>query len=217
MYPVFEAKRYPDIGKTYSLAFSSDRSGTPQEGGTVGFSWEDSGLHIFAELVDSCVVEQNREDDQLHYEFGDVFEVFVKPLHDDYYWEMYAIPSGNKSTLFFPRNRTGLELNDFLHGHDYRSLEVSTEESSKGWNVHLFVPASQLTALGAGWGDGTEWTILCSRYNYNSDDLIDPEFSMTPPLSETNYHLTGEYALLSLLGNGATCGKRSAETILAES
>ena len=62
----------------------------------------------------------------------------------------------------------------------------------------MFVPAEQLTALGAEWTAGAEWTVLCGRYNYNNDELVDAEMSMWPPISETNYHLTGEYARLTL-------------------
>lgn len=194
--PLFEAAKFPNIGTTYPLAFSTDREGAPAEGGSVRFAWSDAGLHVFAELEDSCLIALNREDEQLHFETGDVFELFVKPLNDSYYWEMYATPGNNKATLFFPRDRTGMELNDFLHGHDFRSLEVSTEETSKGWNAYMFVPVEQFTAFGAGWGDETEWTVFCGRYNYNSHDLSDPELSMAPPLSATNYHLTNEYARL---------------------
>jgi hypothetical protein len=85
-----------------------------------------------------------------------------------------------------------------LTNHDFRTLEVSVEETGNGWNARMFVPASQLIALGAGWGDGTEWTVFCGRYNYNSEDLADPELSMVPALSATNYHLTDEYARLLL-------------------
>jgi hypothetical protein len=198
MRSVFEATLYPDFGPSYSMAYSRDREGSPREGAHVRFGWDKEGLHVFAELEDSCLIALNREDEQLHFESGDVFELFVKPLNDSYYWEMYATPSNNKTTLFFPRDRTGLKLHDFLHGHDYRLLKVFTEETSKGWNAHLFVPVEQLTALGAGWGDGTEWTVFCGRYNYNSHDLTDPELSMVPPLSATNYHLTGEYSRLAL-------------------
>ena len=199
MDPVFKAARHPRFGSPYPLAYNRDKGGTPQEGGQVHFGWSETGLYVFAELEDSCIIAQNRRDEQLHYEHGDVFEVFVKPRDEPYYWEMYATPTGNKSTLFFPRDRTGMELHDFLHGHDFRGLEVLVEETSKGWNAHLFIPASQLTALGAGWGDGTEWTVFCGRYNYNSEDLADPELSMAPPLSATNYHLSDEYALLEQL------------------
>jgi len=209
MDPIFEAARHPRFGSPYPLVYSRDKDGAPQEGGQVCFAWDEAGLYVFAELEDSCIIAQNRKDEQLHYEHGDVFELFVKPLNDSYYWEMYATPNGNKSTLFFPRDRSGMELNDFLHGHKFQALEVSVEETSirlrqeasarqEGWNAQLFVPAAQLTALGAGWGDGTEWTVFCGRYNYNSEDLSDPELSMAPPLSATNYHLTNEYACLTL-------------------
>ena len=200
MRPLFEAARFPAFGNPCSMAYSTDRDGAPLEGGAVRFSWDEKGLYVFAELEDSNLIALNRQDEQLHFETGDVFELFVKPLNDAYYWEMYAIPSGNKSTLFFPRDRSGMELNDFLHGHDFQSLEVSVEETSSGWSAHLFVPVSQLTALGAGWGAGLEWTVFCGRYNYNSEDLADPELSMAPPLSATNYHLTDEYAHLKLCG-----------------
>lgn len=199
MTPVFEAARHPRFSSPYPLAYSRDKGGTPQEGGQVRFAWDEAGLYVFAELEDSCIIAQNRQDEQLHYEHGDVFELFVKPANEAYYWEMYATPSGNKSTLFFPSDRSGIELDDFLHGHDFRALEVSVEETSKGWNAQMFVPAAQLSTLGAGWGNGTEWTVFCGRYNYNSEDLADPELSMVPPLSATNYHLTNEYARLEKL------------------
>lgn len=199
MRPTFEAARYPAFGPTYPFAFSSDREGEPQEGATVRFGWDDSGLYIFAELVDSSLIALNREDEQLHFETGDVFELFLKPLNDTYYWEMYAIPSGNKTTLFFPRDRSGMELDNFLRGHDFHGLEVSVEETSTGWNAQLFIPKEQLTALGATWGSGAKWTVFCGRYNYASEELVDPEFSMAPALSKTNYHLTDEYAHLKLI------------------
>jgi hypothetical protein len=85
-----------------------------------------------------------------------------------------------------------------LHGHDFRGLDVSVEITSKGWNALLFIPVEQLTALGAGWDDDTEWTVFCGRYNYNSEDLADPEISMAPALSRKNHHLVDEYAILRM-------------------
>jgi len=180
----------------YPLAFSADRTGAPSEGGSVGFAWNEAGFHVAAELEDSMLVSENRRDEQLHYEFGDVFELFIKPANDTYYWEMYATPFGNKTTLFFPREREGMDTDDFLNAHGFHGLEVAAEKTSKGWNAQMWVPAEQLTALGAGWGPGSQWRVFCGRYNYNHPDLKDPELSMVPPLSATNYHLVGEYATL---------------------
>jgi hypothetical protein len=184
----------------YRFEYSRDRQGHPDEGGCVRFGWSEQGLYAVAEFEDSHLVALNRKDEQLHYKHGDVFELFVKPCDEDYYWEMYAIPSGNKATLFFPRDRDGMTVEQHLRDHSFHGLEVTVEETSKGWNACMFVPASQLTALGAGWGDDTPWTIFCGRYNYKDDDLKNLELSMAPPLSATNYHLTQEYAELRLLG-----------------
>ena len=93
-----------------------------------------------------------------------------------------------------------MTVDQHLKDHSFHGLDVSVEETSNGWNACMFVPVSQLTALGAGWGDDTPWTIFCGRYNYNRDDLKNPELSMAPPLSATNYNLTREYADLRLLG-----------------
>lgn len=198
MCTIIRASFLPDFGPAYPLAYSKDRQGVPRETGTVRFGWNEHGLQVLAELEDSCLVALNRNDEQLHYETGDVFELFIKPLNAPYKWEMYATPFGNKSTLFFPEWPTMQSLDLSLTGHDFQSLEVSTEETSKGWNAHMFVPVEQLTALGAGWGDGTEWTVFCGRYNYNDEELVEPELSMAPALSATNYHLTEEYAHLLL-------------------
>jgi hypothetical protein len=183
--------------KGYPLAYSTDRGGEPREGAEVRFAWNEQGLYVRAMLEDSHVIATDRRDEQLHFQTGDVFELFVKPLDDDYYWEMYATPFGNRATLFFPRQREGMTVADFLNRHAYHGLDVSAGITATGWVAHMSVPARQLTALGATWGAETPWTVLCGRYNYNNEALDDPELSMLPPVSATNYHLTAEYALLN--------------------
>lgn len=205
MHPVFQAARHPDYGPVYDFSYSTDCEGGPAEGATVRLGWNESGLFVLAEFEDSNLIVHNLENEQLHYESGDVFELFVKPLNAPYKWEMYATPTGNRSTLFFPTWPADITPTEALNDHAFRDLEVSVEQTPVGWNARMYVPSAQLTALGAGWGDGTDWTIFCGRYNQRSDDLTDSELSMTPPLSETDYHLTGEYALLSFLGSEAVC------------
>ncbi len=194
-----EAGLYNEIRSravSYPFAFSTDREGSPVEGGSVCFAWNKEGFYVAAELEDSFLISENRSDEQLHYEFGDLLELFMKPADDTYYWEMYATAFGNKSTLFFPRNRTGMDVDGFLHAHPFQGLEVSVEKTSKGWNAQMWVPAEQLKALGMGWGSGSRWRVFCGRYNYDSAELKDPKLSMVPSASKTNYHLTNEYAVL---------------------
>lgn len=182
----------------YPLSFSLDVGGFPEEKGVVRFAWNEQGIFVRAELEDSFLIANARCDEQLHFETGDVFELFVKPLNDDYYWEMYVTPFGNKSTLFFPHDRAGMDIANFLHDHDFHSLAVSSEITPAGWVAELFVPAAQLTAFGGGWSRNAEWTVLCGRYNYNNEALAEPELSMLPSVSRTNYHLTNEYARMAM-------------------
>lgn len=188
---------------SYELVCSSVPNSYPVEKGVVQFAWNERGLYVVAKLADSCMVAQNLRDEQLHNQFGDVFELFVKPLNDSYYWEMYATPNGNKSTLFFPRERKGMTTVDFLNVHTFRGLEVHVMKRPDGWDAELFIPVGQLNAFGASWGVCSTWTAFCGRYNYSNEAITDPELSMTPPLSEVNYHLTEEYAEIRFLPSKA--------------
>ncbi len=116
----------------YNLAYSLDVGGLPRERAQVRFAWNEQGLYVCADLEDSFVVAADRRDEQLHFETGDVFELFVKPRNDDYYWEMYATPHGNRSTLFFPRERAGMTTDDFLKKHEFRALEVCAKTAQGG-------------------------------------------------------------------------------------
>ena len=197
-----EAGLYDEIRRratAYPFAFSTDRDGIPAEGAEVWFAWNENGLYVGAALEDSFLIAQNRSDEELHFESGDVLELFTKPAADTYYWEMYATPFGNKTTLFFPREREGMILDQFLHAHNFQDLQVAAAETSQGWRAEMWVPAKQLQAFGAAWGPGSEWNFFCGRYNYNNSELADPELSMAPALSATNYHLTAEYATLRFL------------------
>lgn len=206
-----------DRAPAYRFSLSRDSSAILQEGGEVRFAWNAHGLYVRAELEDSCLIAKNRQDEQLHYLHGDVFELFLKPLNKSYKWEMYATPAGNKSTLFFPSWPPERSAEECLWDHNFRGLDVWVEETAIGWTAQMFVPSGQLTALGAAWGPGSEWTVFCGRYNYNSEDLETPELSMVPTLSKTNYHLIEEYAILEFLGSNTESingGKRMKPTLV---
>ena len=111
----------------------------------------------------------------------------------------------NKKTSFwFPgRGRLGLpSVEDYKCGLGVAAQCNGTlndwRDKDKSWTAEMAMPISDLTTRGDKFGPQADWRILVSRYNY-SRYLSEKELSMMPKLSETNYHLLEEYAILRLV------------------
>ena len=191
----------------YPLNLAADKAaeGPLEEKGQVRVAWDDEFLYVGIVYTDSDVYAEGEEDEMMHFSLGDVAELFLKQADSPYYWEMYATPRGKKSTLWFPgRGRFGLP-----GAINYTSgLQVAAQidgtlndwtDKDKSWSAEMAVPVKDLTAYGADFGPDSDWRILVARYNYSTGlSVIGPEYSMTPALSRTFFHLTDEYAVLKL-------------------
>lgn len=195
--------------EVYQTNLSLDRQDNGDsviEGGTVRFAWDDTNLYVAIDFVDSDVVAEGTEDQLHHYQFGDLAEVFVKPVDQSWYWELYATPRGNKTTFFFPsKGLLGLP-SCFEYQFKKDQLQVAAQingtlndysDRDTNWTAEFVIPISELTSRGEKFGPGTEWTIFVGRYNY-SYYLKAAELSMAPALPATSYHLTDNYAKLVL-------------------
>jgi len=191
----------------YRMGGLKGQEDSVDEAAWVQFAWNSEGLYVGIRCADSFIVQQNRQDEQLHYLSGDVFELFIRPLNDSYYWENYVTPFGNKSTLFFFKSVGGKQLTDALTGHDFRQLVAGAQrdvefevdgQSYRGWTAEMWIPNTYMTSFEEVWGEEGEWTVHCGRYNYGEDFPEEPELSMYPPLSELSFHLAEEYARLKL-------------------
>ena len=195
--------------RAYPMQASLDKiaEGRPmQESGMVRLAWDKEYLYVGLELTDSDIVAEGKADNQLHYSFGDVAEVFLKPDDYTWYWELYATPAGKMSTFWFPgRGRLGLP--SCFEGHHF-DMKVAAQcegtlnnwqDKDIRWTAEMAIPVSELTARGESFDPQARWHILVARYNYSRYlPLSGPEYSMVPQLSQTNYHLLEEYARLEL-------------------
>jgi len=190
----------------YELNLSKDKQAEGQhlhEKAQVRFAWDSEHFYLGATLEDSDVLQEDNRDQQYHYQTGDVLELFLKPVDQTYYWELYVTPNGLKTSLFFPgRGRLGLrsalayqcglrvaarvdgQLNDW-HTRD------------RGWSAEMALPLRDLEAQGVPLRPGVPWKVFIGRYNY-SRFLPNVELSMYPAVSKTNYHLHEEWDLLHL-------------------
>lgn len=195
--------------KAYPLHLSKDKTDAGEElieAGEVRFAWDDNFFYLASTFYDSDIVAEGKEDQLHHYRYGDLCEMFLKPADENYYWELYVTPAGNKTSFFFP-SRGYLGLPSCFE--DYRSdLKVaakcngtlnSWQDKDNSWTAEMAMPVKDLQAYGAKFSPQANWKILIGRYNY-SVHLENVELSMTPQISQTSFHLYEQYADLKLLG-----------------
>lgn len=189
----------------YSLSVprgAEPADGRPAESGVFRIAWNEEFITVAGELRDSDLVDQGRRDQEQHYQTGDVFEVFLKPATDTYYWEFYATPAALQSAFFFP-GRGHLALPEC---YAERGLKIVVRANRDGtlnqwrdrdrsWRAVMRIPTAALQQYGAAVGPGAEWRLLVARYNY-SRYLPRPELSSFPRLPRPDFHLYEAYAVL---------------------
>ncbi len=197
----------------YPLQLSRDRQAEGlalRDDATVQVAWDDDYFYLGAHFTDSDIVATGQEDQMHHYKLGDVCELFLKPENQKNYLELYVTPRGKKTSFFIPsvnENRNGPSgLENYDCGLQVAAKVITgtlnhREDRDGNWSAEMALPVTDLQRLGEPITAGAAWRILVSRYNYShffgqGNDEI--EFSMTPALSLTSYHLVDEYAQLHL-------------------
>jgi hypothetical protein len=192
----------------YQLKLSEDRvknGETLQSPGEVRLAWDDQYFYVGVKYYDDDVVAEGKKDQEHHYLEGDLCEVFLKSDSFTWYWELYGTPLNKKTSFWFPgRGRVGLpSMADYHCGlivaAEVKGTANNWRDKDEYWTLELAMPIIDLVAEGGTFSPESDWRILVARYNYSRYlDIQGPEYSMTPQLSATNYHLIKEYARLKL-------------------
>jgi len=197
--------------KVYTMHLSRDKlteGKNLREEGKVRTAWDNNYFYLGVEFQDSDITATGDKDQMHHYRFGDLCEMFLKPADKDNYVELYVTPQSKRTSFYIPKQKgDGPDrLDDFICG-----LEVAAyigngtlnkrDDCDQWWSAEMAMPVKDLEKLGEQISAGSKWRILVARYNYSKffgegDDEI--EYSMTPSLSRTKYHLANEYARLYL-------------------
>lgn len=190
--------------RAYPLYLSKDKINADEkiaEKGDVRFAWDDKYYYLAASFEDSDVVAKGKEDQMHHYRYGDLCELFLKPVDYNFYWELYVTPADKKTSFFF-KQKGALDFENYSCGLNVAANCLGTlnnsKDKDKGWIAEMAMPIKDLESLGCKFGQGVNWKILVGRYNY-SRYLPDKELSMMPQLSKTSYHLHEEYANLEFV------------------
>ena len=147
---------------------------TCTEKGIVKIIWDDKYVYVGGVLHDSDIVQESTKNWEHHYKTGDLMEVFLKPLNQPYYWEIYSTPNNLKTSFFFlSQGRLGLPS-----GFEYKTpgLKVASicdgtfnnaKDVDKLWTTEIAIPRKELEKCGEKITAGKVWTYLIGRYNYS--------------------------------------------------
>jgi hypothetical protein len=172
----------------------------PREGATVKLAYDSNYLYVRAEMDDSDVLTTGTENQSHLYLMGDLLEVFIKPLNDSYYWEIYGTPNKLFSCFYFP-SRAYLGGIPSIFGPTDVVIPVDAkvngtfnkcDDRDNSWTSLIAVPRKVLEKNGLKFDKGSDWTIFISRYNY-SRFLSSYETSSFPQITGS-FHSLAYYA-----------------------
>jgi len=185
------------------ICYLNDFHRLPAEGAAVKLLYDDNYLYVGVKMTDSDVITTGTQNQSPLYALGDVIEVFVKPEHEKYYWEIYGTPNKLSTRYYYPSRGTlgmpsGFGPTEVKIPVDARVSGTLNDERDRdrGWNVLIFIPLAELRKNGLKFTDSEEWTIFVSRYNY-SRFLPASELSSVPQVYRS-YHNLHSYARLRI-------------------
>ena len=189
----------------YGMDLSKDKLDEGQqaeETGQVRLAWDKKNFYLGIKFTDSSLIAKGDVDNILHAEVGDVCNFFLRPVNKPHYWEFYATPRGKMGCLFFSMRGASIQFDkDFDLKVKAQNNGTVNDENDRDhyWTAEIAVPIKDLTSRCDKFGPNEKWRIFTGRYNYSKHlKNGSPEYTMTPQVSKTSFHLLPEHALLCL-------------------
>ncbi len=153
--------------------------------------WSGNRLLVLATLTDDEVYTDSTADNQELWQLGDVFEIFMRDLGGDEYFELHTSPAAHRLQLRFPNPQTLYDLRDGKGALtdcmlDGRMLTSQTRQIADGWQVLAAVEWPQPAM------EGRTALISLSRYDCTRG-VEEPVLSSTSRHQVVNYHRQEEW------------------------
>jgi hypothetical protein len=206
--PAFDSANWNDVAQAFAGAQSCELSqywlGQPHpqlQPATVRTGWIGQDLWVYAELTDLDIYNEATRLNEMTYEMGDVFELFLRPLPQEHYFEFHVTPENQKLQLHLPGAGAIEAIRDGQHTlQEFMMPEIAFYSQTKvlpsqqQWQVLAKVEAS-VTVDAKTIKPGDEWLFSFSRYDYTRGTTA-PVVSSTSPHIQLNFHRQQEWGRL---------------------
>ncbi len=168
---------------------------------SVRTAWTATALLVYAVLDDEDIFNPVTTFNALSFQEGDVFEIFLRPVSQDAYFEFHVSPCNQQLQLRMPSGDTfaapkaggGIPGEWFIG--DWRiESRVRQEPEHHRWSVFAAIPLDRV-AENSPVKAGDEWLYSFSRYDYTRGQA-QPVHSSTSPHKALNFHRQEEWGRL---------------------
>lgn len=133
----------------HRAAADQQENGPLAETGQVRLAWDKDFFYLAVKFFDSQIVAHGERDHVLHYEKGDLVELFLNPACSSHYWELYGTPRDKKTALFFTNRGAPLAPDEtFADGMivaaDLHGTLNDPTDTDGGWTVEIAIPWTAL-------------------------------------------------------------------------
>lgn len=159
-----------------------------------------SGGHllVYAELQDVDIFNPVKEFNAPFFLQGDVFEIFLRPLQQERYYEFHVNPNNTQFQLSIPgqaafsepRAKPGIPDEWFVRERSFES-RVCVEPAENRWRVFARIPIDLVEEVGPP-ASGRVWLFSFSRYDY-TQGTAKPVLSSNSPHVKANFHRQEEW------------------------
>ena len=162
--------------------------------GSVKVGWRTRALWVYAKFEDKSIYNSATAHNDLMWQHGDVFEMFLRPLAQARYYELHVTPHNLRLQLRFKSEEevkeiqewgTGLPDSSFVEEPLFQHW-THVNEQEGFWEVLAEIQAESVVNTGT-IQIGDKWRFLFSRYDA---EVGNPEMvlSSTSSLSKVDFH-----------------------------
>ena len=173
--------------------------------GAVQVGWRNQALWVYAKFQDASIFNSATAHNDLMWQHGDVFEMFLRPEAQARYYEFHVTPQNLHLQLRFKSEHEVNDIREWGKGlPDSSFVEeplfqhwTNVNQTEGFWESLVEIPATSVVNTGS-IQLGDRWRFLFSRYDV---EIGSPEMvlSSTSNLSKVDFHLQADWRTLEFV------------------